>query len=201
MAILAAPPDNWCNAIPVCLKGKRTKYPNLFANNLKFQLHVKSETSIINGAFAQNRLKMHLHCSKSTIESIYIFRKLWCTVYNLIINYKYYNLKNINSILTCYSGYINKVTGFPQGIDYPKIKKYYCQAVQYVVKYYYHKQIWKNFAFHHLLTSGSSAVNGCHQKSKQLIKKSSSNPHNSSPSFNVLWRVSYKHTVFGFTIC
>ncbi len=47
------------------------------------------------------------------------------------------------------------------------------------------EQIWRNVALHHLLTNGSSALNGCRQnESKQLIKtsqKSTSNPHDSSP--------------------
>ncbi len=35
------------------------------------------------------------------------------------------------------------------------------------------EQIWRNLAVHHLLTNGSSAVNGCRQnESKQLIKTS-----------------------------
>ncbi len=39
------------------------------------------------------------------------------------------------------------------------------------------QQIWRNFAFHHLLTSGSSAVNGCRQiespvdKNRTIIHK------------------------------
>ncbi len=33
------------------------------------------------------------------------------------------------------------------------------------------EQIWRNLALYHLLTKGSSAVNGCHlNKSKQLMK-------------------------------
>ncbi len=33
------------------------------------------------------------------------------------------------------------------------------------------ERIWRNLTLHHLLTSGSSAVNGCRQnESKQLIK-------------------------------
>ncbi len=41
---------------------------------------------------------------------------------------------------------------------------------------------------HNLLTNGSSAVNGCRREweSKQLIK-TSHNPHNSSPSINIVW--------------
>ncbi len=37
-------------------------------------------------------------------------------------------------------------------------------------------QIWRNVALHHLLSNGSSAVNGCHQN----------DPHHSSPSVNIL---------------
>ncbi len=31
--------------------------------------------------------------------------------------------------------------------------------------------IWRNVALHHLLTNGSSAVNGCHQKRVQTADK------------------------------
>ncbi len=52
------------------------------------------------------------------------------------------------------------------------------------------EQIWRNSALHHWSTNGYSAVNGCRQnESKQLIKssqKSTSNPHHSSPSINIL---------------
>ncbi len=58
--------------------------------------------------------------------------------------------------------------------------------------------IWRNLALYHyhLLTNGSSAVNGCRQnESKQLIKtlQSTSNPHHSSPSVNIFvkWKAVY----------
>ncbi len=51
-----------------------------------------------------------------------------------------------------------------------------------------YEQIFRNVALHHLLTNGSSAVNGCRQKweFKQLIKHHN-NPQDSSPLINVLW--------------
>ncbi len=33
------------------------------------------------------------------------------------------------------------------------------------------EQIWRNLALHHLLTNGSSAVNGCHQNERQTADK------------------------------
>ncbi len=40
------------------------------------------------------------------------------------------------------------------------------------------EEIWRNLALHHLLTNGSSAVNGCRQneRTKQLIKNHHNNP-------------------------
>ncbi len=38
------------------------------------------------------------------------------------------------------------------------------QAIQHVDEFIYLlEQIWRNVALHHLLTNGSSAVNGCRQ--------------------------------------
>ncbi len=45
---------------------------------------------------------------------------------------------------------------------------------------------WRNVALHHLLTYGSSAVNGCRQNDK--TSQSTSNPHHSSTSNNILRR-------------
>ncbi len=43
------------------------------------------------------------------------------------------------------------------------------------------EQIWKNLALHHLLTNGSSAVNGCHQNASPTSwYKHHNNPHHSS---------------------
>ncbi len=51
------------------------------------------------------------------------------------------------------------------------------------------EQIWRNVALRHLLTNGSSAVNGCRQnESKQLIKTSqwsTSNQHHSRQTSNL----------------
>ncbi len=50
------------------------------------------------------------------------------------------------------------------------------------------EQIWGNVAFHHLLSNGSSAVNGCRQnKSPNSWLKHHNNPHHSSPAIHVLW--------------
>ncbi len=49
------------------------------------------------------------------------------------------------------------------------------------------EQIWKNSALYHLLTNGSSAVNGCCQYERKTLQQYTSNPHNSSPTINVLY--------------
>ncbi len=56
----------------------------------------------------------------------------------------------------------------------PKFYIYHPQAMQDVDDFVSSsEQIWRNVALHHLLTIGSSAVNGCRQnESKQLIKTS-----------------------------
>ncbi len=64
----------------------------------------------------------------------------------------------------------------------------YTEAIQDVAEFFASSErIWRNLALHHLLTNGSFAVNGCRQ-TKQLIKTSqnTSNPHDFSPSINVL---------------
>ncbi len=38
------------------------------------------------------------------------------------------------------------------------------------------EQIWRNLALHHLLTNGSSAVNGCRQNESSKLIKHYSNP-------------------------
>ncbi len=53
------------------------------------------------------------------------------------------------------------------------LKSTHSQAIQDVDEFISSsEQIWKNLALYHLLTNGSSAVNGCRQNesAKQLIK-------------------------------
>ncbi len=83
--------------------------------------------------------------------------------------------------------------GSIKGIVHPEIKMskiiIYPQNIQDVDEFFFPSvQICKNLALQHLLTNRSSAVNSW--ESKQLIKtsqQSTSNPHNSSLSINVLW--------------
>ncbi len=54
-------------------------------------------------------------------------------------------------------------------IIHPKMK-IYTQVIQDVDEFVSSsEQIWINLAFHHLLTNGSSAVNGCRQNESKNI--------------------------------
>ncbi len=58
------------------------------------------------------------------------------------------------------------------------------QAIRWVSSW---EQIWRNVALLHLLRNGLSAVNGCRQnESPNSWYKHHNNPHNSSPSVNIL---------------
>ncbi len=53
------------------------------------------------------------------------------------------------------------------------------------------EQIWRNLALHHLLSNGSSTVNGCRQNESKCnitIIHKWAYLHYSSPSINVWWR-------------
>ncbi len=52
------------------------------------------------------------------------------------------------------------------------------------------EQICRNFTLHHLLTNVYSEVNGCRQNEPPIktSQKSINNPHNSSPSINIVKR-------------
>ncbi len=71
-----------------------------------------------------------------------------------------------------------------KGIGYPKIFSPSGHPRCWLVCFC----IGKDLAFRHLLTNGSSAVNGCRQnESPNSCIKHYSNPHNSNPSIYVLW--------------
>ncbi len=69
----------------------------------------------------------------------------------------------------------------------------YCQAIQDVDEFEFVsllEQIWRNVSLHHLLTKGSSAVNGCRQNESPNSwesKQHHNNPQHSRPSINILW--------------
>ncbi len=56
------------------------------------------------------------------------------------------------------------------------------------------EQIWRNLEWHHLLTNGSSAVNGCRQNKSPNTDKNitTSDSHESSPLFNLSWSVNVR---------
>ncbi len=64
-------------------------------------------------------------------------------------------------------------------------------AIQYVDEFVSSsEQIWRNLALHHLLSSGSSTVNGCRQNESKrniTIIHKWAYLHYSSPSINVWW--------------
>ncbi len=61
--------------------------------------------------------------------------------------------------------------GLVKGIVLSKMKIYSPSGhpkCRWVFLYYSSKLIWRNLALHHLLTSGSSEVNGCRQNSQDV---------------------------------
>ncbi len=77
-----------------------------------------------------------------------------------------------------------KGLGKLKGIVHPKWR--WTPSFAILDKFVSSEQIWRHLAFHHLLTNGSSAVNGCRQNAQTADKKHHNNPHDSSPLINIL---------------